>query len=58
MGRGGRKAEGEAAGLTPAEPSKLGALSAGEACGIRGVAVKCIDIGQNPGCEGGVPGRH
>ncbi len=45
-------------GATPAEPSELGALSAAEACGMRGVAVKCIDIAQNPDCEGSVPCRH
>ncbi len=46
------------AGVTPAEPSERGALSAAEACGMRGVAVKCIDIAQNPDCEGSVPCRH
>ncbi len=46
------------AGLTPAEVWKLGDLSAGGACGMRGVAVKCIDITKNPDCEGRVPGRH
>ncbi len=45
-------------GLNPAEPSELGALSAAEAGGMRGVAVKCIDIAQNPDCEGSVPCRH
>ncbi len=43
------------AGLTPAEPSELGAWSAAEACGMRGVAVKCIDIAQNSDCEGSLP---
>ncbi len=56
--RAGRKCRGEIAGLNPAEPSELGALSAAEACGMRGVAVKCIDIAQNPDCEGSVPCRH
>ncbi len=46
------------AGLNPAERSDRGALSAAEACGMRGVAVKCIDIAQNPDCEGSVPCRH
>ncbi len=46
------------AGLTLAGPSELGALSAAEECGRRGVEVKCIDIAQNPDCEGSVPGRH
>ncbi len=36
----------------------LGVLSAAEAGGIRGVAVKCIDIAQNPDCEGSVPCRN
>ena len=30
----------------------LGVLSTVEAGGIRGVAVKCIDITKNPDCEG------
>ncbi len=54
----GRAAGGELTGLSPAEPAELGALSAAEACGMRGVAVKCIDIAQNPDCEGSVPCRH
>ncbi len=45
-------------GIQTAEPSELGDLSAAEACGMRGVAVKCIDVAQNPDCEGSVPGRH
>ncbi len=53
-----RQVSGRNAGLNPAEPSELGALSAAEACGMRGVAVKCIDIAQNPDCEGSVPCRH
>ncbi len=57
-GRPGHYAGGEIAGLNPAEPSELGALSAAEACGMGGVAVKCIDIAQNPDCEGSVPCRH
>ncbi len=44
--------------LSPAEASELGALSAAEACGMRGVGVKCIDIAPNPDCEGSVPCRH
>ncbi len=51
-------AGGESGGLSPAGPSELGAWSAAEACGMRGVAVKCIDIAQNPDCEGSVPCRH
>ncbi len=55
---GGRRAGGKIAGLNPAEPSEPGALSTGEVRGMRGVAVKCIDIAQNPDCEGSVPCRH
>ncbi len=51
-------AVGEMAGIHPAEPSELGALSAAEACGMGGVAVKCIVSAQNPDCEGSVPCRH
>ncbi len=58
VARGGRESGGESAGLSPAERSELGALSAGEACGMRGVAVKCIDLAQNPDCEGSVPCRQ
>ncbi len=57
-GQAGLLAGGEVEGPNPAEPSELGALSAAEACGMRGVAVKCIDIAQNPDCEGSVPCRH
>ncbi len=57
-GRAGREAGGEVGGHNPAGPSERGALSAAEACGMRGVAVKCIDIAQNPDCEGSVPCRH
>ncbi len=46
------------AGLNPAGPSELGALSAAEAGGMRGVAVKCIDIAQTPDGEGSVPCRN
>ncbi len=56
--KAGLYAGGEIGGLNPAEPSELGGLSAAEACGMRGVEVKCIDIAQNPDCEGSVPCRH
>ncbi len=52
------EAGGEVAAPNPAVPSELGALSAAGACGMRGVAVKCIDIAQNPDCDGSVPCRH
>ncbi len=54
----GLQAGGKIAGLNPAEPSEPGALSTGEVRGMRGVAVKCIDITQNPDCEGSVPAGH
>ena len=34
---------------------ELAHLSALEAGGIRGVAVKCLDITKNPDCEGSLP---
>ena len=37
-------------------PLKLVVLSMDEVGGMRGVAVKCIDITQNADCEGSVPG--
>ena len=37
---------------------KLVFLSAVEAGGIRGVAVKCLDITKNSDCEGSLPGRN
>ncbi len=54
----GCEAGGEIAGGNTAERWELGAGSAAEACGMSGVAGKCIDIEQNPDCEGSVPGRH
>jgi hypothetical protein len=39
-------------GSTPNLPPKLRSLSAGEGTGIPGVAVECIDIRKNTGCEG------
>ena len=38
--------------LTIGLPLKLPVLREAEAGGMRGVAVKCIDITQNPDCEG------
>ena len=37
---------------------ELHPLSAGEAGGIRGVAVKCIDITKNSDCEGSLLVRY
>ncbi len=48
-------AGGNNSGLNPVEPSELAVLSGREVCGMRGVAVKCIDITQNADCEGSIP---
>ena len=45
-------------GSTIGVPLKLGGLSALGARGMRGVAVKCIDITQNPDREGSAPRRY
>ena len=37
---------------------ELGALSAFDASGIRGVAVKCLDITKNSDCEGSQQGLY
>ncbi len=59
MGLKGAKAEdkfsGKMEGLTLFGPLKLVFLSEREVCGMRGVAVKCIDITQNSDCEGSIP---
>ncbi len=52
------KVSGQSAGLNPVLPLKLHALSAREVCGMRGVAVQCIDITQNSDCEGSIPARN
>ncbi len=36
----------------------LASLSTVEVGGIRGVAVKCIDMTQNPDCEGSIPAPY
>ena len=43
-------------GLTPELLSKLLVLSDGEAGGIPGVAVECVEIGRNTSGEGGLLG--
>ncbi len=53
--REGCEAGGKNSGLNPDEPSELAVLSGREVCGMRGVAVKCIDITQNADCEGSIP---
>ncbi len=52
------QAEREMAGLNAVRRLGLGALSAVEEGGTRGVAVKCIDITKNPDCEGSLPARN
>ncbi len=42
-------------GPQPIEPLHLIVLRGGEVCGMRGVAVKCIEITQHPDCEGRIP---
>ncbi len=44
--------------LTRTLPLKLGFLSVNEVGGIRGVAVKCIDITKNSDCEGSLLSYH
>ncbi len=53
----GLQGGGNTAGPGRAVGSELGAVSTGGAYGMRGVAVKCIDIAQKAECEGSVPGR-
>ncbi len=45
---------GKIRGLNLGPPLKLTVLSGREVCGMRGVAVKCIDIRRNTGGEGGL----
>ncbi len=45
-------------GLTDSLHPILLALSTGEESGIPGVAVKCVDIRKNTGCEGGSLDRY
>ncbi len=58
MGRRALQVGGKLPGFTPAEPLKLARLSGREVCGMRGVAVKCIDITKNPDCEGSIPAPY
>ncbi len=59
MGLKGAQAEDQVSGkierLNLFETLKLVFLSEREVCGMRGVAVKCIDITQNSDCEGSIP---
>ncbi len=54
-GRRDGKARVKVRGLNLDPPLKLTVLSGREVCGMRGVAVKCIDITQNSDCEGSIP---
>ncbi len=49
---------GKIAGLHPVQPLKRPGSSGREVCGMSGVAVKCIDITQNPDCEGSIPAPY
>ncbi len=49
---------GKIAGLNRVLPLKLPDSSGREECGMSGVAVKCIDITQNPDCEGSIPAPY
>ena len=48
----------KAPGSTRKVRAKLVGLSTGEGIGMLGVAVKCVDIQQNTGGEGGFLERH
>jgi hypothetical protein len=53
-----RKSAVKTGGSTVSLPRRLLFLSAAEEIGIPGVAVKCVDIRKNTGCEGGFLGMH
>ncbi len=59
LGLRGGWAEGQVGGKIEGRnltlPLKLAVLSGREVGGMRGVAVKCIDITQNSDCEGSIP---
>ncbi len=54
----GDEASREMAALHAVRRLKLVPLIAGEEGGTRGVAVKYIDITQNPDCEGSMPASY
>ncbi len=56
--RGAFQVSGKIAGLNTSAPLIMAVLSGREVCGMRGVAVKCIDITQNPDCEGSIPAPY
>ncbi len=53
--KGGGEARGKNSGQTPVEASELDVLAGRVLCGMRGVAVKGIDITENADCEGRIP---
>ncbi len=53
--KGIRKVSGKSPWRTPGGPLKLSDYGRREVRGMRGVAVKCMDIEQNSDCEGSVP---
>ncbi len=56
--RAAREGGGGIAGLNPAQPSELPGEGGREVRGMRGVAVKCIDITQNSDGEGSAPAPY
>ena len=52
------KSEVKDGSLTVAVPLILKNLNWVEECGMRQVAVKCIDMSQNPDCEGSIPSLY
>ncbi len=52
------KVSGKIGGHTTITQLKLALVSRREVGGMRGVAVKCIDITQNPDCEGSMPASY
>ncbi len=55
MARAAREFSVKISGLNRDKPLKLAGESGREVCGMRGVAVKCIDSTQNSDCEGSIP---
>ncbi len=49
------KVSGKSPGLNPGEQWKRGGWERREVGGMRGVAVKCIDMAKNSDCEGSLP---
>ncbi len=58
VAQAGRQVDVQISGLNPELQLKLVSASGREVCGMRGVAVKCIDITQNSDCEGSIPAPH